>query len=218
VVLFQEVTTTFAREFDRQMKDTYPFYVTAGTGPDHFGSGTWSRLPLGEVVPIKPSPRGNTMHRVLLYAGGAPIWLYNVHLANPTGENREDGQLAMLRRFDGTFRNAELDWLIDQTADLDGPYILAGDFNSAAGSEPYRRFPPSWHDAYAQAGRGFGHTFPSPAHEDPSSWLWPFEPFVRIDYVLTSPTILPVRAWTRPLEVSDHLTVIADLALPAPVP
>jgi endonuclease/exonuclease/phosphatase (EEP) superfamily protein YafD len=219
VIVFQEVTTAFARAFDRAGGDEYPFSAAVGTGTAHGGSGTWSRLPLGGPEPLRPSPQGNVMHRVRLLTGGGDLWIYNVHLANPIGVDRDRGGLAMLRRFDGTRRDAELAWLVEQTRGLDVPYILAGDFNSAAGSSPYRQFPAAWRDAFALVGRGLGHTFPSTASAARdgarTGWLTRRMPLIRIDYVLTSPEIEPVRAWTRQLPASDHLAVVADLELPS---
>jgi vancomycin resistance protein VanJ len=211
VVVFQEVTSPFVQDFDRLLGDVYVYSATAGNGPNQRGSGTWSRLPLGEREALQLGTRGNVMHRVQLLTDAGPTWLYNVHLANPTGESREDGKLAMLRRWDSTLRDAELEWLLDQTDSQDGPYILAGDFNSAAGSAAYRQLPPSWRDAYALAGRGFGNTYPSPAHEDPHDPLRLLMPMIRIDYILASPGIVPVRAWTLSLADSDHLAVVAEL-------
>ena len=48
VVVFQEVTSDFARAFDRLLGQTYPVAATAGAGANHQGSGTWSRWPLSE--------------------------------------------------------------------------------------------------------------------------------------------------------------------------
>jgi endonuclease/exonuclease/phosphatase family metal-dependent hydrolase len=211
VVVFQEVTSPFVDDFNRLLGDVYVFSATAGNGPNQRGSGTWSRLPLGERQALQLGLRGNVMHRVQLLLPSGPVWLYNVHLANPTGESREDGKLAMLKRWDSTFRDAELAWLIEQTDSLDAPYILAGDFNSAAGSAPYRVLPPSWRDAYALVGRGLGNTYPSPAHEDPHDPLRLLMPMIRIDYVLTSPGLQPIQAWTLSLADSDHLAVVAEI-------
>jgi endonuclease/exonuclease/phosphatase family metal-dependent hydrolase len=155
------------------------------------------------------------MHRVRVSTGRGDFWLYNVHLPNPVGESREESKLSMLRRFTTIWRQFELDWLIEATAQRDGPYVLAGDFNIAAGSYEHRRFPVAWNDAYTLAGRGFGHTFPSPMHEDTgdSKLVSPI-PLIRIDYVLTSSQLRPVGAWLDELVASDHLAVIADLELP----
>src|SRR5207244_4413427 len=99
---------------------------------------------------------------------------------------REISLLTTLERFNTQHRDSELRWLIDKTAMQEGPYVLAGDFNIAAGSYGNRSFPSRWRDAYAAAGRGFGHTFPAPSHEN--SRLIPF-PLIRIDYVLGSPGV-----------------------------
>ena len=95
------------------------------------------------------------MHRVLLSTGQGDLWLYNVHLPNPAGDNRETGRLGQLQRFRTDRRDAELQWLVGETATLDRPYVLAGDFNTAAGSYGYRQFASAWQDTFALAGRGF---------------------------------------------------------------
>jgi endonuclease/exonuclease/phosphatase family metal-dependent hydrolase len=103
--------------------------------------------------------------------------------------------------------------LIAETANLREPYILAGDFNLAAGSRPHRQLPDDWHDAFGEQGWGFGHTFPTRI----ANWnrrLSIHIPLVRIDYILSSPDLAPVRAWVPNLKGSDHLPVFADLRLP----
>ncbi len=214
VILFQEVSADFARSFDRQMGREYPFSATVGTDTTHDGSGTWSRYPLLEPALLQRGPDGNAMHRVKLSTGQGDVWLFNVHLANPVA-NRDGGRLARTRQIDGADRNSELLWLINQTNGLNLPFVVAGDFNSAAGSYPYRRFPARWHDAMAVAGRGFGHTYPSPSHEILDGGRLPiWFPLLRIDYILTSDQIRPVSAWTEEHVRTDHLAVVADLELP----
>lgn len=208
VVMFQEVTENFVRAFDRQLGREYVFSATAGTTTAHEGSGTWSRYPLLDRELLRPSRFGNAMHRVRLSAGQRDVWLYNIHLPSPTGDSREDGRLAMAARFNTTHRDFELRWLIAETAAHRGPFILAGDFNTGAGSHGYRQFPSSWRDVYAATGRGFGHTFPSMQHEDSTYIRFPL---IRIDYVLSSPEIKPVRAWVEEISETDHLGIVADL-------
>ncbi|MGE3908563.1 MAG: endonuclease/exonuclease/phosphatase family protein [Chloroflexota bacterium] len=214
VIVLQEVTTEFAQRFDALVQDEYLYSATTGTYSDHEGTGTWSRLPLVEPELLRPSRFGNSMHRVRISTGHGDVWLYNVHLPNPTGDNREDGRLAMLRRFNTAHRDFELRWLIEQTEQLDIPFILAGDFNTEAGSYQYRSFPEIWQDAFAAAGRGFGNTYPAPAHEgaDTSRWVIPFA-LLRIDYILTSPEVRAVRVWTDEVKDSDHFSLAADLEL-----
>lgn len=214
VIAFQEVTTVFERSFDRLLGNEYPYSARAGTDTAHAGAGTWSRLPLVERDVLRPpgAQESNVMHRVrLVTPDGGDLWLYNVHLANPAGG--QAGRRMQVMGLDSTERNAEIGWLIRETARLDRPYILAGDFNSAAGSYPHRRFPAAWRDAFGEVGRGFGHTFPSP--DFVGGRLRLLAPLIRIDYVLAAGPLEPVRAWTERLPGTDHLAVVADVALPA---
>jgi endonuclease/exonuclease/phosphatase (EEP) superfamily protein YafD len=216
VIMFQEVTAAFERAFDRVLGTEYPYSVRAGTDTAHQGAGTWSRLPLAEREVLRPTgvaDENNTMHRVrLIAAQGQDVWLYNIHFANPAAG--KEGRRMQIMGLDSSERNDELAWLIRETANVQQPYILAGDFNSAAGSYPHRKFPEFWRDAFGEAGRGFGHTFPSPSTVGGRLRAFsPLLPMLRIDYVLTSRTLEPVRAWTERVPGTDHLGVVADVAL-----
>lgn len=216
VVSLQEVSSQFAEAMQEAIGDDYPFSFAAGLETEHAGSATWSRLPLGGAVEIRLSDDGNILHRVRVSTAAADVWIYNVHLSNPTGQDNGQGRLLALRRFSGDRRDPELDRLIDQTSSLGEPFVLTGDFNTAAGSRAYRRLPDGWRDAFAEAGRGFGHTYPAPAHEqEGDDWLKIPFPLLRIDYILTSPELRPRRAWTAEVLGSDHFAVIADIGLPA---
>ena len=61
-------------------------------------------------------------------------------------------------------------------------------------------------DAFASAGRGWGHTY--------GHTLRPRFSFLRIDHVLVSDDVAVVRAFTGGKDASDHRPVVADLRLP----
>ena len=93
---------------------------------------------------------------------------------------------------------------------------MAGDFNLAAGSRAYRDLLTGWHDAFGEAGQGFGHTYPVPDHDhecEPPQWLK--RPFARlcIDYVLTRGDLRPTRARAEVVVDSYHLALLTDLDL-----
>jgi endonuclease/exonuclease/phosphatase (EEP) superfamily protein YafD len=83
------------------------------------------------------------------------------------------------------------------------PQIIAGDLNTPPDSAIYRRFWAGYHNAFSEAGLGFGYT------------EWPRVPLLRfgigIDHILSSPNWRPCRAWVGPDVGSDHLPLIADL-------
>lgn len=219
LVVLQEVTASYAAALDRAIGDAYPFSFRAGVETDHEGAGTWSRLPLSDPEAFRLGDWGNELHRVRVSTPWGRIGLYNVHLPNPTDPGNADedrGLLAAMWAFDPARRDAELDALADRLAGDDAPFIIAGDFNVAAGSRAYRRWPTGWRDAFAEAGRGFGPTYPAPDHEhegDEPRWIKRSFALIRIDYILTSGDLRPRRAWTEELVDTDHLAVLADLDL-----
>ena len=222
VLVLQELTPGYAYALDRAVGVEYRFSYAAGLDTEHEGAGTWSRLPLADGQAFRLSDWGNQLHRVRISTAGGSIWLYNVHLPNPTDPSNTDedrGRLAALRAFDTTRRDAELEALLDRAEAQQAPVVLAGDFNLSAGSRAYRALPAGWHDAFSEAGQGFGHTYPVPDHdgenEEPK---WVKRPFalLRIDYVLTRGDLRRTHAWTEIVVDSDHLALLADLELPAP--
>jgi len=77
--------------------------------------------------------------------------------------------------------------------------VVAGDFNAPAGDGIFGQFPPTFRDAWRQAGRGWGNTCVS---DFPTS---------RIDQVWSRPPLRPVKVQTVTVPGSDHRAVIADL-------
>jgi vancomycin resistance protein VanJ len=217
LVVLQEVTTAYATAFDHAIGGEYPYSFTAGMETEHEGAGTWSRLPLTEPEAFRLSSWGNELHRVRISTATGDVWLYNVHLPNPTDPANADddpGLLGVAWEFDPSRRDAELDALTQRIPGLEAPFIVAGDFNVSAGSRAYRSLPSSWRDAYAVSEGGFGPTYPAPDHEhegEPSPWIMRRFALIRIDYVWASADLHATRAWTQELVDTDHLAVVADL-------
>ena len=214
VIVLQELTTSFAEDLQRQLGDSYPYRATTDLGPTNDGGGVLSRVPIIESKPFRISDDGNAFQRLRLRINDRTVTLFNVHTESPQLRTRNPPGLIppIVRGFGSPDRDAELDWLIHETAGLLEPYILAGDFNLAAGSRPYRHFPARWHDAFAERGQGFGHTFPT-RYSLWSGRIRVTAPVVRIDYILTSPDLSASRAWVPWADGSDHLPVMAELHL-----
>jgi endonuclease/exonuclease/phosphatase (EEP) superfamily protein YafD len=111
--------------------------------------------------------------------------------------------------------------LADYARQHDGPIIFAGDLNATPTNDDYQTLTGPLTDAWAEAGRGFGHTFPGASREEtPGSstpqlfgrplpkWL------VRIDYIFHSSHWRTLAARNPPHDgASDHRPVLAELAL-----
>jgi vancomycin resistance protein VanJ len=210
VVVVEELTGGYADGLARLLGGRYPFSVAGD------GSGIFSRLPILDPRAFRLRTGGYGLHHVRLVVGDRPVSLFSVHLRSPQlrTEELEEALPPLVRGFGAPARELELERLIDEVAAVPDPFILAGDFNIPAGSRPYRRFPTRWRDAFGERGSGFGHTWPTGRSAWGGRLAVPF-PLVRIDYVLSSPELVPERAWVPWIDGSDHLPVVAELQLSA---
>ncbi|MGY1409459.1 endonuclease/exonuclease/phosphatase family protein [Luteimonas sp. A611] len=125
-------------------------------------------------------------------ADGLRFHLFNTHLPY----RPEDGQARL--------RAAEL--ILERIAHVDGPIILAGDFNDTPGSAVHRRLTAALHDAWEQA----------PRREGPAGTFHGFSgtPGTRIDWVLSrglqARTASTLAEPVDGRHVSDHFPVLVE--------
>lgn len=98
-------------------------------------------------------------------------------------------------------RRAEMRELADHLEGIDGPVVVAGDFNARARAPEMSRLRGSLVDAW-QAGRGPGRTCFGK----------------RIDHIWVSGELRPVRSWVVHSKASDHFPVVTDLVLAGMLP
>jgi endonuclease/exonuclease/phosphatase family metal-dependent hydrolase len=117
---------------------------------------------------------------------GAPLRLYNAHL----GVSAED-------------RAVQVEALLAAADKATVPHVLAGDLNARPQAPELAPLFERFRDAWTAAGAGDGFTFPASA------------PASRIDYVLVSPQLALSWADVPALPGSDHLPLVAELAIAA---
>lgn len=88
------------------------------------------------------------------------------------------------------------------------PFILAGDFNMPSRGWLHRQFRARYADAFAEAGRGYGLTFPGYS----SNPLTGFGPWLRLDYIFCGRDFRAVQCVTERGRRSQHRAVAAQLA------
>ncbi len=99
-------------------------------------------------------------------------------------------------------RTAQAQRIAELLAPSHEPVVLAGDLNAVPEAPELAPLLGAFADAWTRAGDGPGFTIPVEA------------PNRRIDYVLTSPEIEARSARVIATTASDHLPVVADLAVP----
>jgi endonuclease/exonuclease/phosphatase family metal-dependent hydrolase len=133
---------------------------------------------------------GNREQRGLLEAlvtvRRVPVRVFTTHLQHNSQQERI-AQIAAVRLVIGMSQE---------------PVVLAGDLNARPGTPEIAAITEDLVDVWARAGVGHGYTY-STEH-----------PRARLDYVLHSNDVMTCTAAVLSTDGSDHLPVIADLALP----
>ena len=159
-----------------------------------YGTAILSNTPILEWDNTLLPRFGNHEQRGLLHTRinvrGVPVHIYNTHLQHNDAAERL-AQAQAIKQLIGA---------------PDDPVILLGDLNATPDAPEIRTLVEDLVDVWVAAGAGNGYTYPT---EDPR---------LRIDYVLQSADIVArsMAVATSPLAelASDHLPVIAEVALP----
>jgi endonuclease/exonuclease/phosphatase (EEP) superfamily protein YafD len=171
-----------------------------------------SRFPIRKVQesddPLFHDGRG-ALARYELQSPVGTIHLINLHLASP----REALEAVAGQPFEAkTLVGANSDMRRSQSAivqrwalEVNGPTLLAGDFNTPTDSTISSEFWSPFHNAFTEAGLGWGYTF------------FTRRSAVRIDHQLGGPGWQCRRCWVGPDVGSPHRPLIADWYISASV-
>lgn len=161
-------------------------FCVPGSGPS--GTGLWSRFPLSDGRALADAVLSDVMATVTTDAG--PITVVAVHPAAPT-------------RLDHAAAEADLSRLVNVLAAIQGPTVVAGDFNATRDHEGILDLEAlGFRDAATTAGAGLVRTWPTN--------LSPIPPLFAIDHVMTRDYAQAARrVETVFIPNSDHMAVIA---------
>lgn len=151
-----------------------------------------AKQPLRDPIATRDPATGTPLVRGRLQLADSAVTIVGTHLIRPIGVGSLAHQLAQAR------------WLATRLAEVEGPLVLAGDFNGVG----WGRLVTS---LAAQTGL---RPLPTLAGTYPSPLPWPLR--IPIDHALVSPELAgAIRRTGRHLG-SDHRPLIIDLPLPRP--
>ena len=211
VVAIQELNSNLAAALVQQLSGLYPYQILddreyAG------GIGVISKYPLFvSGLQLPPGWIGRPQLLILDW-DGTPVHIVNFHMLPPDVFPLKDAAINLRRRED------QARALLEFANSVKGPVILAGDANITSLNTSYKIIVASMQDTWAQAGTGFGHTFPGPVAIGSGSRSYAGLPlpswFARIDYIFVSPHFQTVSARLAPHDLqSDHRGVVAEMML-----
>ena len=197
VLCVEELGRPPQRALDAALTADYPFRsVHAGAG---IGLALYSKLPFEAGRPQLSFGRVRRQLRAVVRVGDQPVALYVVHPLSPR---------SLARLVANRLATADL---VDQLTREKLPAVVAGDFNFTADTPNAAALTRAGlTDAFDQAGNGRGATWP--VRPRWAAWL----PGVRIDHVYLSPTLAATAYATAGYTGSDHLPIVADVALARP--
>lgn len=189
IVLVQEVTNQWAAVMDELQSD-YPHRVVRPRN-DNFGIAVYAREPLLRVDTVPSPPLDFPTLVVQQSLGDQTITIVTTHPIPPVGKAGFDA------------RNEQLASVAEIIAPLSGPKMLVGDLNISMWSHLYEQLEES--TGLVNASRGFGVMPTWPRH-------LPFA-MIPIDHVLVSADLAVTDIHLGPKIGSDHLPLLATLAL-----
>lgn len=208
IIGMQELNTVTATAIQQHLIREFPHQQLAARDGDS-GMGIISRYPLRPLAATLSGDWIGPPQTVIAELNGTDVVLLNMHAMSPQVTNmawsvrERERQAIRIHSF---------------IAQRNEPAIVMGDFNATEFSRAYATITRNLYDAWREAGRGFGNTFPGADAEGGSrriiggllapQWL------VRIDYVFYSrhwrADAATIGGWDG---VSDHRPIIARLVL-----
>ena len=206
LVALQELATDQAEVLAADLVDIYPQQVLFPAG--FAGKGVLSRYPLLQSEQLALYPDRPDLRTTLDVEGQ----LIQVLVAHPPPPRMSRGRL----RFDAPAR-AQLESLATLALERP-PAILLGDFNLTWRDPMYAHLQAAGlQDAFAVAGSGRGWTLPlrlgHSTRVKHRLQRLPLRPFMRVDYIWTTPDLVATEAWLGEDAGSDHLPLVATLRL-----
>ncbi len=212
VVAFQELNPLVAAALQGELAALYS-YQLLDPKPGVEGMGLISRYPLTLTEETLPGYWIGVLQVVRMDYEGRAVTLLNLH-ALPIVAGGPRLQNAVLRA-----REEALQGVAEYVADQSEPVLVLGDFNMGDQTRAYALLQPVLDDAWRQAGRGLGHTWPGGTAEEGATLSLAGRRIVpdwwaRLDYIFYSAAWRATEARIGPWDgVSDHRPVVATLAL-----
>ena len=200
LVALQEVTAEVAEALETDLADILPYQAVRGLGIP--GKALLSSYPITHVEWLELNPgRPDLLATVDL--AGHPI---DVLVAHPPPPELNAG---IVQPREGTYEH--FDRIVEIAAEAENPFLLVGDLNEVSLQSRHGELESiGLQDVFDAVGSGDGSTYPNRIPPLPDALI---EPILRIDYIWASEEWLPLSATVGEDVGSDHLAVIADLAL-----
>lgn len=191
IILLQAANDTMGA----RLKERLPERITRQDGELVIST----RFPIRETsVPQRLTADTSAMFvRYVLETPSGPLEVFNVHPYSPREALFGKGEIAR----DVSQREAQVAAAVAAARSAGAPFVVAGDTNLPALSGIARRQFRELDDAFDEAGRGFGYTFPAKY------------PWMRLDRVVSGRGIRFIDVTVGPRGASDHRRLLVEFEI-----
>ncbi len=216
IICFQEFSPR--NEPFKPLRDKYPYRY------NRYTQIVLSKYPIthGEDLGLESIRTSNGAMFVDVDVDGVFVRVYNIHLhsnriSGKVDEMKENTDIKDLNDKETYDKTKDILALVKRTSAVRSsqasqvkrhcntspyPTLICGDFNDPPQSFTYRILSQGMKDTFVEAGRGFGFTYKGNI------------PFLKIDYILTTPDIHVQSAQITDTEISDHKMLHSRIVLP----
>ena len=205
VVALSELDSFVAQELVDRISNEYPYYRVDSQ------YGLYSRYPIQEYSTFEMSAGewgSRLAQKCVLEIDDHRVTLLHAHpYTVPIVTKRLSLfgiPLGLPLDLENTYRDADIDGVLSQMAQVNGTLIVLGDFNLTDQQDGYKELTRGLLDAHRESGWGLGLTFTRFPQIGIPMW--------RIDYVFHSPDLVSLHTKVGDYGNSDHKPVIAKLA------
>ena len=225
IIFLQELTGTETHFILKKLGHLYPYYLSPAPrmGKNDVMILSRKEMIFGDQIPLR-MPFGKSFHSVnhaVISVNGQRIHLLNCHFHHAYKEfaaylfapDSVNTYKALQRSYARHRDEAKL--LANYVQKLDGPTIVAGDFNDTPNSYIYGLYQEELQNAFDAAGWGLGTTFGEWSLQNALPAIFrglAFDTF-RIDHLFFSSEFRIYGAWVDNIAAFDHRPQIVNVAL-----
>jgi endonuclease/exonuclease/phosphatase (EEP) superfamily protein YafD len=204
IIGLNELNISVGQELASQISEEYPYYRIEK------GHGIFSRFPIEDYTTFEMAEWDwgtRLAQKCILDIDGHRVTLIHAHPYTVPIEAKKltffGIPLAIPLGLDNQYRDADIEGVLSQMAQVDESLIVIGDFNLTDQQNDYAKLTRNLRDAHRESGWGMGLTFARFPRLGIPMW--------RIDYVFYSPDMAALSSIVGGFGDSDHKPVIAEL-------
>lgn len=177
IVCLRELSSTFARAFEKRLGQKYPYRSLAPKKSGTWGVGIASRFKVSKSIVFEEKPHRLPAMQARVSTSAGPVLVACLHLFPPVGKHRKSDGFFETMEKNADLRRKQAEYIVGRYAEERDPLLVVGDMNETPDGKAVQTFEKAGiRRACRSPQQQCGATFPG------ATYVWPavFE----IDHIL----------------------------------